>query len=104
MKQRIEVVANIAIIVFLVSIGVLYFVSFLRSRPKTSAVPNEVKVGEQLAALPGYNWRSHAHTLVLALRYGCHYCEESAPFYRHLLNLQAGGQFGDLRIIANLPG
>jgi hypothetical protein len=34
--------------------------------------------------LPSVNWESHNQTLVLVLREGCHFCSDSAQFYRLL--------------------
>ena len=39
-------------------------------------------------ALSGYNYASHQGTLVLAIRKGCHYCDESMPFYKRLADLE----------------
>jgi thiol-disulfide isomerase/thioredoxin len=50
---------------------------------------NEVKAGDRLTPLKGWNWSAHDRTLVLALRKGCHFCEDSAPFYQRLVGKQA---------------
>jgi hypothetical protein len=64
---------------------------------------HEIAGGQQLPRLAGYDWRSHKRTLVLALRDGCHYCEESAPFYRSMAALERDGRFGDIHILAVFP-
>ena len=45
-------------------------------------------VGKSAIALEAYPWRSNRATLVLAIRVGCHYCEDSLPFYRRLITLE----------------
>jgi thioredoxin-related protein len=38
--------------------------------------------------LPGYRWGDHQKTLVLAIRKGCHFCDDSLPFYKRLGDLE----------------
>ncbi|MBA2621560.1 MAG: hypothetical protein H0U87_10210 [Acidobacteria bacterium] len=35
--------------------------------------------------LPDVSWSNQAKTLILALNKGCHFCNESAPFYKRLV-------------------
>ncbi len=99
MKAKIEVAANIAVIVLAVVIGSV----FLKDRFGTPRPdPNEVKVGDQLPGLHAYNWKAHDRTLVLALRSGCHFCEASMPFYRRLAQLEQSNQIG-VHLIAVFP-
>jgi hypothetical protein len=89
MRGRIETVANVIVIVFAVVVGSV----FLKDRLSSVAPePNEIKAGEKLANLEGWDWGAHDHTLVLVLRKGCHFCEDSAPFYQRLTSqpLQGG--------------
>jgi hypothetical protein len=44
--------------------------------------------GHTLPPLPGYRWGDHQKTLVLAIRKGCHFCEDSLPFYKRLSDLE----------------
>ncbi|HEV2247492.1 MAG TPA: hypothetical protein VGW37_12630 [Terriglobia bacterium] len=91
MKNKIEVVANVVVILLAVVIGSVFLKDrFGAPRPD----PNEVKVGDQLPGLHAYNWKAHERTLVLALRSGCHYCEDSMPFYRRLAKLEQSNQTG----------
>ena len=99
MKAKIEVAANIAVIVLAVVIGSV----FLKDRfGAPSLDPNEVKAGDQLPGLHAYNWKAHDRTLVLALRNGCHFCEASMPFYRRLAKLEQSNQIG-VHLIAVFP-
>ena len=98
MKAKVELAANVLVILLAVVIGSV----FLRDRFASGPGPNEVKVGDQLPGLPAYNWKAHDHTLVLALRNGCHFCEDSMPFYRRLAKLEQSNQIG-VHVIAVFP-
>jgi hypothetical protein len=64
MKPKVEVAANLAVILLAVVIGSV----FLRDRFVTPGPrPNEVKVGDQLPGINAYIWKAHGCTLVLAL-------------------------------------
>ena len=41
----------------------------------------------KLPAIPGIDWQSNDRTLILALKKGCHYCEDSMPFCRRLAQM-----------------
>lgn len=59
-----------------------------------------VKVGDSLkGVLPDTDWRKDGRTLILAISTQCHFCKDSAPFYR-TLSAQAGK---NVEIIAVLP-
>lgn len=87
-KEKLEVATSIMVIV-----GVLLF-GFMVYRSLTSPaklVPEVPAVGSILPALPGYGWDGHSEVLLLALRKGCQFCEESMPFYRELLKAEKSG-------------
>src|SRR5260370_13262580 len=91
MKNKVEVAANVVVILLAVVIGSVFLMErFAAPGPG----PNEVKVGDQLPGLHAYNWNAHERTLVLALRNGCHSCEASMPFYRKLTQLEQSNQIG----------
>lgn len=99
MKSKVEVAANVVVILLAVVIGSV----FLMDRFATPGVaPNQVKVGDQLPGLRAYNWKAHQRTLVLALRNGCHFCEDSMPFYRRLAKLEQSNQIS-VHLIAVFP-
>jgi hypothetical protein len=58
---------------------------------KAKSAPEAPAVGTFLPALPGYSWDGHRQVLLLALRKGCHFCEDSMPFYRELLKAEKSG-------------
>ena len=69
MKTKIEVVANVIVILLAIAIGSVY-------------------LKDRLASLDGWDWGAHDRTVVLVLRKGCHFCEDSAPFYQRLVTKQ----------------
>jgi hypothetical protein len=81
MKGKIEVAANIVVIVVAVVVGSV----FLKDRLFTGTPPDVIKAGDKLAGLDGWDWGAHDQTLVMALRKGCHFCEDSTPFYQRLI-------------------
>src|SRR5260370_16900675 len=80
MKNKVEVAANVAVILLAVMIGSV----FLKDRfASPGPAPNEVKVGDQLPGLHVYNWRAHERPPVRALRTGCPFGAVSRLFFRH---------------------
>lgn len=81
---------------------VCVFVRNYGSLGRASSPPeHEIQPGTQLI-IRGVDWSRSDRTLVLALRKGCHYCEESMPFYRQLADMQRAGQL-QTEIVAVLP-
>jgi thioredoxin-related protein len=82
MKVKIETVANVIVILLAVVIGGIFLKDrFSAPGPQVA----EVKAGDKLNRLDGWDWSAHDRTLLLILRKGCHFCEDSAPFYQRLL-------------------
>jgi hypothetical protein len=99
MKEKLEVVTNLVLIALACVVGF----HFLQARrTPENPPPISPKVGDQLARLPAYDWKAHEHTLVLALRNGCRFCEESIPFYRRLAELEKSNHI-DAHLIAVFP-
>jgi hypothetical protein len=85
MKTRIEFVANVVVILLAVVIGIV----FIKDRfAPSSTESTEVKAGDKLAKIEGWDWSGHDQTLILVLKKGCHFCEDSAPFYQRLVAQQ----------------
>jgi hypothetical protein len=96
MKAKLEAIANVAVIVVALAVG---YVVLGRYVPAYRA-PRSVEAGNRLAKLPGLEWNQHRRTLVLALNTGCHFCEQSVPFYQKLADRSDGS---DLDIVAVFP-
>jgi len=74
----------------LIGIAVYAYLKDRNSGSSSASRPtSRIKIGQHLA-ISNVTW-SHHRTLVLALSTTCHYCEESAPFYRELLKKQSNG-------------
>ena len=99
MKAKIEAAANIVVILFAVIVGSVLSRKDRLSTPAPE--PDAVKAGDKLASLDGWDWAAHDQTLVLGLRKGGHFCEDSAPFYQRLIAQQQQG--GSLSILAVFP-
>ena len=87
MRVKIEQIANMAVILLALVVGAV----FLKDRLSHDPEPNQIRVGDKLPNLDGWDWSAHERTLVLILRKGCHFCEDSAPFYQRLAVLQKQG-------------
>lgn len=104
-SRKIEVAANIATIVVAILLSVALVKNFLipasTSRPTLRARnTNYVKVGTNLnSRVPGVDWNKNGSTLVLILSTRCHYCTESAPFFRALRE-KVGS---NVKVVALLP-
>lgn len=96
MKAKFEAIANVVVIVVALAVGYVvlgrYVAAYRASR--------SVAAGDRLGAIPNLDWSQH--TLVLALNTGCHFCEQSVPFYQELADTQEPGG-GELEIVAVLP-
>ncbi len=95
--RKVEVAANCAIVLVAILLGVV----IIRDR---FIAPKQVSTISPGAKIPitDVDWSAHGETLVLALQKGCHFCLESAPFYRRLAGEVA--QHGKVRLLAVLPG
>jgi len=99
MKEKLEVVTNIVLIILACVIGYHYWQA---RRTPGNPPPISLKVGDQLPSLSAYDWKTHDRTLVLALKQGCRFCDESIPFYRKLAELEKSNQI-DAHLIAIFP-
>jgi thioredoxin-related protein len=99
MVAKIERIANVAVIVVALVMGWVFLKDRLLTAPPQA---NEVKAGDKLTPLKSWNWSAHDRTLVLALRKGCHFCEDSAPFYQRLVGKHAD-HGANVAIVAIFP-
>jgi len=100
--KRIELVANLAIIVVAILLGVVLVRNYLFRSPVPTQAPatTGIQAGTKLS-LPSVDWNSSRQTLVMALSTKCHFCTESAPFYQRLAQECAGNR--NVRLIAVFP-
>lgn len=78
--KKIEVGANIAIII----VALATVVMFARSYKGNQSQPQQIKAGAQFG-LKDVNWQDNGKSMVLVLSTTCHFCTESAGFYRELV-------------------
>jgi hypothetical protein len=101
MYKKIELLANVAIIVIALILGVVLVKRYLLSGTQSAVPPApRVQAGTKVE-LAGVDWSKSGQTLVLVLSDTCHYCTESAGFYQRLAE-QKARQDG-ARLIAVLP-
>lgn len=95
LTKRIEPIANVAILL----LAALIVASFVKEyfHPHDSA---EIAAGTKVD-LPNMDWARNKQTLLLLLQKGCHFCDESAPFYQKLVGATEGRN--EVRLVAVLP-
>jgi thioredoxin-related protein len=101
LSKRIELAANLAIILVVILIGIFFVKNYLlspRSTPESQdyRIPAGTKV-----SLPEIDWAQNGQTLLVVLKKGCHFCAESAPFYQRLAS-ETTAKSG-VRLVAVLP-
>jgi thioredoxin-related protein len=81
MAKKIEMAANIAIVITAVLVGIF----FIKNYSQRQANPQRTVALGSKFALKDVNWQANDKNLVLAVSTTCHFCTESAPFYRKLV-------------------
>jgi hypothetical protein len=99
--RKIEVVANLAIIIIAAALGLLMIGRYVRPVSMAStAEANQIKPGTQLS-LDGIDWSTGKANVVLAISTSCRFCRESVPFYQKLAKQR--GENAAINLIAVLP-
>jgi hypothetical protein len=88
-SRKMEVVANLAILVVAVLVIVVGVKRFLLPGHAGPPETGQVAPGATVF-VPGVDWRKNRDNLVLALSTKCHFCTESAPFYQRLVKETEG--------------
>jgi thioredoxin-related protein len=111
LAQKIEFASHIAIIIVATLISVVLVKNYLLPDSKTkSSTSNNTAVASNTGeagvvgkaiSLPDTNWKRSDQTLVLVLSTGCHFCTESASFYKELVQKRAKQE--NTRLVAVLP-
>jgi hypothetical protein len=100
LSKRIELLANIAIIVVAVLIAGVLVKRYLLPQAQSPPAQSLIQPGTKLS-LPGIEWDKNNRTLLLVLSTTCRFCTESSPFYQRLAQEKA--KKGEVSLIAVLP-
>lgn len=101
-KSKLDTAANIAIIlVCIIAAGILIRNNFFP--PQRSIATQEAKKGETLAELRHVVPAGADRALVMALAPGCHFCNDSMPFYKQLVDKRNESR-SPVKVIAAVPG
>jgi thioredoxin-related protein len=65
-------------------------------------VPRSVAAGDRLARVQGLDRSQHRRTLLLVLNTGCHFCQDSVPFYQKLIQARRHDTDG-IDVVAVFP-
>ena len=100
-SKKIELIANVAIIVVACLLAVVLVKNYLL--PKSPQQVGERQSESSLVNQPtvsslDIDWKQNRQTLILAISNSCHFCTESAPFYKKLSQ-----ERHDTRLVAVLP-
>jgi hypothetical protein len=102
LAKRLDVCANIAIILVAIAVaGLLITRVMRRTGADTASKVTGISTGAKVS-LPNMDWSDNGNTLLFALAKGCHFCSESAPFYRRILKEVSSRN--DLKVVAVVPG
>jgi thioredoxin-related protein len=82
MAKKIEIAANIGILIT----AVLVVILFVRNYTQRQNDPQRTVALGSKFALKNVNWQANDKNLVFAVSTTCHYCTESAAFYRKLVD------------------
>jgi hypothetical protein len=98
-SKKIELLANVAIIVVACLLTTILIKNYLITKRSDEVVTNESqRIDSATLAGLGIDWRQGNQTLLLAVSSTCHFCTESAPFYKLLAQ-----ERGKTRLVAILP-
>ena len=98
MYKRIELLANVAIILVALLIGGVFVKKYFFDT--RSQQPVKITAGTKVP-LQDIDWTKNGQTLLLVLQKGCHFCAESAPFYQGLTREMETSK--STKLIAVLP-
>jgi thioredoxin-related protein len=102
-KSTLDTVANIAIIVTCAVALALMVNRFFFNKPTAPAGgPPQVEVGEQFDQIRQVLPAGSQKALVVALSPTCHFCNESMPFYKRLIE-ERNQKGSGVKIIAAVP-
>lgn len=84
-SEKVELTANILIICVAVLIGIVVVQKYFFSSPTPNQPARLQPVTGAKMNLQDVNFSNQPKTLILALQTGCHFCNESASFYKRIV-------------------
>ncbi len=100
-SKKIELTANVAIIIVACLLAIVLVKQYFLGKPSEQDVRQQMDsepVSRPTVASLDINWKQNKQTLILAISSSCHFCTESAPFYKKLFQNK-----GDTHLVALLP-
>jgi len=97
LSKKTELLISITIIVFSVFISGFLLHKYIFS---SSSSPEPAQTINKQITLPDVTWSEQPKTVVIALQTSCHFCNESAPFYKRLIENIKGK---NIKLVAVLP-
>ena len=97
LSKKVEMFISISILVLSVFVSELLIHKYIFS---SSNPPEPIKTTNKQITLSDINWSEQSKTLIVALDINCRFCNESAPFYKHLIESVKGK---NVKLIAVLP-
>jgi thioredoxin-related protein len=102
-KSTLDTVANIAIIVTCaVALALMVNRYFFNKPAPLPGAPPQAEVGEQFDQLRQVVPAGSEQALVVAVSPGCHFCNDSMPFYKRLID-ERNQKGSGVKIIAAVP-
>lgn len=101
-QRKIELTANVLIII----VALVFCIVFIQRNffPTLAVKSKQTKetapeIGAKVS-LPNFTWPQERKTLILVLKAGCRFCDESMPFYRRILKM---GNESNVKLVAVFP-
>src|SRR4029077_21181516 len=101
MQGYLDTTSSLAVILGAIIVSYVSLWSYFHRSPELS-MPVGLQKGNFVASLPKVNYQESRRTLLIAINTECEYCQQSAPFYKQLADLQETSANGS-RIVAIFP-
>ena len=100
LTKRLEQLANVAIIIVALLLGGVLVKRYLLPQAESPQAQARIQPGTKLS-VPGVEWGKNERTLLLVLSTSCHFCTESGPFYKRLMEARSDKK--KVRVVAVFP-
>jgi hypothetical protein len=94
-RLKVALDAAVSISIVIAAMAICYVAYRQYSAPRRPERPSVPSPGARIK-LPGVNWVDARRNLIVVIKPGCPYCDESMPFYRKALE---SGTPGQLRVL-----